>query len=88
MFPRTLRRDSAEAFLNCFACSQKAKEAREARLATTTNPTPAQVAGAQASLKRAQAVLLAAKVNEKVTATDPIIPPPTLHETDKINSFM
>ena len=85
MFPRTLRRDSGDPYLNCFACNQKAKEAR---LATAANPTPAQVAGAQASLKRAQAVLLAAKVNEKVTTADPIIPPPTLQETDKINSFM
>ena len=88
MFPTTLRRETGEAFTNCFACSQKAKEAREARLATTTNPTPAQVAGAQASLKRAQAVLLAAKVNEQVTTTDSIIPPPTLQEADSINSFM
>ena len=58
------------------------------RLRNQPNPTPAQVAGAQASLKRAQAVLLAAKVNEKVTTIDPIIPPPSLHETDEINSFM
>ena len=39
MFPRTLHRITGEAFTNCFDCSRKAEETREARLATVTNPT-------------------------------------------------
>jgi hypothetical protein len=86
MFPRTIRKDTGEPFSTCYACSQKAMEAREARLATATNPTPAQVAGAQASLKRVQAVLLAASANYK--NTDPIIPPPTQRDANYLDHYM
>jgi len=77
MFNKVLRRDGKE-FINCYACSAKA---REARLAAAANPTSAQV-------EKAQAVILAANVAVKGPTSDPIIPPPTQRERDAINNFM
>ena len=47
-----------------------------------------QVAGAQASLKKAQAVYLAASVADNQSSQDPIIPPPTQRELNSINSYI
>ena len=63
MFNTTMRKSGTGIYTICFKCSTKARKAREAAAA---NPTPAQVAGAQASLKKAQAVLLAANVAAKL----------------------
>jgi len=85
MFNTTMRRGGGGTYSHCFKCSVKAREAREA---AATNPTPAQVAGAQASLKKAQAVLLAANVAVNKPSPDPVIPPPTKQELNSINSYI
>jgi hypothetical protein len=69
----------------CFKCSTKARKDREA---AASHPTPAQVAGAQASIKKAQAVLLAANVAETKPTQDLVIPPPTQRDIDTINSYI
>jgi hypothetical protein len=58
---------------------------RKDREAAAAHPTLAQVAGAQASLKKAQAVLLAASVADKSTP-DPVIPPPTQRDLNSISN--
>jgi hypothetical protein len=73
----------------CFKCSTKArKAAHPTRDAAAAHPTPAQVAGAQVSLKKAQAVLLAASVSDNKPTQDPAIPPPTQRELNSINSYI
>ena len=67
MFNTTMRRGGTGTDSHCFKCSVKAREA-------ATHPTPAQVAGAQVSLKKAQAVLLAASVADNKPTQD-------LHQT-------
>jgi hypothetical protein len=84
MFNTTMRKGGTGTYTICFKCSTKTRKAREAAAA---NPTPAQVAGAQASLKKAQAVLLAANVAAKPTP-DPVIPPPTQRELNSINIYI
>ena len=62
------------------------KEARDsARDSTVTNPTPTQVASAQASLKKAQTVLIAARV---ITSAEPINPSPPPYTADQLNKYM
>jgi hypothetical protein len=61
-------------------------KARQAKESATANRTPAQVASAQASLKKAQAVLLAAKANYKVT--DPVLPTLPVYDIDRLNKYM
>ena len=68
-FNATLRKSDGKRHPNCYPCNLKARQAKES---AATNPTPAQVASAQASLKKAQAVLLAAKVDYNVT--DQVLP--------------
>jgi len=80
-----MRRGGGGNYSHCFKCSVKAREAREA---AASNPTPAQVAGAQASLKKAQAVLLAANVAGNKPSQDPVIPLPTQQEINSINSYI
>ena len=87
MFNTTMRKVGGGHYANCFQCSFKHREAKEAKAATAVNPTPAQVAGAQASLKKAQAVLLAASVAAK-PSTDPVIPPPTQQDLNSINNYV
>jgi len=70
MFNTTMRKQGGGNYSHCFQCSLKHREAKEAKAAAAANPTPAQVAGAQASLKKAQAVLLAASVAAKPTQFD------------------
>jgi len=84
MFNTTMRKQGGGIFSNCFQCSLKHRQEKEAKAA---NPTPAQVAGAQASLKKAQAVLLAASVATK-PAADPVIPPPTQRDLNSINNYV
>ena len=63
IFNATLRKVDGKRHTQCFPCNLKAKEARDsARDSAVATPTPTQVASAQASLKKAQAVLLAARV--------------------------
>ena len=50
------------------------------------NPTPAQVASAQASLKKAQAVLLAAKVDFNVT--EQVLPTLPVYDTNRLNKYL
>jgi hypothetical protein len=85
MFNTTMRKVGTGIFTICFKCSTKARKDREAAAA---HPTPAQVAGAQASLKKAQAVLLAANVAEPKPTPDLVIPPPTQRDVDSINSYI
>ena len=82
MFNQTLRRDGKK-HINCYPCFT---EARDADASSAANPTPAQVANAQTSLKKAQAVLLAASVAYKLT--DSIIPPPTKQDANYLDHYM
>jgi len=63
-FNATLRKSDGKRNPNCYPCNLKARQAKESSAA---NPTPAQVASAQASLKKARAVLLSTKVDYNVT---------------------
>ena len=74
-----VRKSDGKRHPNCYPCNLKARQTNESAAA---NPTPAQVAGAQASLKKAQAVLLAVKVDYNVT--EPVLP--LGFSTAKINS--
>jgi len=85
MFNTTMRKVGTGIYTICFKCSTEARKTREAAAA---HPTPAQVAGAQASLKKAQAVLLAASVADNQSSQHPIIPPPTQREHNSINSYI
>ena len=85
MFNTTMRKVGTGIYTICFKCSTKARKDREAAAA---HPTPAQVAGAQASIKKAQAVLLAANVAETKPTQDLVIPPPTQRDIDTINSYI
>jgi hypothetical protein len=87
MFNTTMRKFGTGIYTICFKCSTKARIAREAA-ASAAHPTPAQVAGAQASIKKAQAVLLAANVAESKPTQDPVISPPTQRDIDTINSYI
>ena len=82
MFNQTLRRDGKK-HTNCYPCYTKT---RDADASSAVNPTPAQVADAQASLKKAQAVLLVASVAYKLT--EPIISPLTQREADYLDHNM
>ena len=84
MFNTTMRKVGTGIYTICFKCSTKARKAREVAAA---HPTPAQVAGAQASLKKAQAVLLAASVADKPTS-DPAIAPPTQRDLNTISNYV
>ena len=84
-FPRVLSKVSGLPFQRCQPCNYKARNPTPA----PTVPTPAQVTTAQGQLKKAQAVLLAAKVDYNVTsATEPLIPPPTSRDADSLNRYM
>jgi hypothetical protein len=85
MFNTTMRKVGTGIYTICFKCSTKARKDREA---AASHPTPAQVAGAQASIKKAQAVLLAANVAETKPTQDLVIPPPTQRDIDTINSYI
>ena len=82
MFNQTLRRDG-KTHTNCFSCYSKT---RDADASSIVNPTPAQVTAAQASLKKAQAVLLAANVDYNVT--QPVLPNLPKYDTDRLNKYM
>ena len=86
-FPRVLSKVSGLPFQRCQPCNYKARNPTVATAPTA--PTPAQVITAQGQLKKAQAVLLAAKVDYKVTSeTEPLIPPPTSRDADSLNRYM
>ena len=86
-FPRVLSKVSGLPFQRCQPCNYKARNPTVATAPTV--PTPAQVTTAQGQLKKAQAVLLAAKVDYNVTsATEPLIPPPTSRDADSLNRYM
>ncbi len=76
MFDTTMRKVGTGIYTICFKWSTKARKGREAAAASAAHPTPAQVAGAQASIKKAKAVLLAANVDE------------TQRDIDTINSYI
>ena len=65
---------------NCYS------KTRDADASSIVNPTPAQVAGAQVSLKKAQVVLLAANVDYNVT--QPVLPNLPKYDTDRLNKYM
>jgi hypothetical protein len=72
---------------SCQPCNYKARNPTVATAPTV--PTPTQVITAQGQLKKAQAVLLAAKVDYKVTSDpEPLIPPPTSRDSDSLNRYM
>jgi hypothetical protein len=82
-FNATLRKSDGKHHPNCYPCNLKARQAKES---ATTNPTSAQVASAQASLKKAQAVLLAAKVDYNVT--EPVLSTLPVYDTNRLNKYM
>ena len=82
-FPRVLSKVSGLPFQRCQPCNYKARNPD-----VTLVPTPAQVITAQGQLKKAQAVLLAAQVDYKITNTDTLIPPPTTRDVDSLNRYM
>ena len=85
-FPRVLSKVSGLPIQRCQPCNYKARNPTVATAPTV--PTPAQVTTAQGQLKKAQAVLLAAKVDYNVTsATEPLIPP-TSRDADSLNRYM
>ena len=82
MFNTTMRKVCTGIYTICFKCSTKARKDREAAAAHAAHPTPA-----QASIKKAQAVLLAASVADKPTP-DPVIPPPTQRDLNSISNYV
>jgi hypothetical protein len=84
-FPRTISKVSGKPFQRCSPCNYKA---RNPVPAVTPVPTPAQVITAQSQIKKAQAVLLAANVDLKVTSASDPIPPPAPRTADALNQYM
>ena len=82
-FDATLRKSDGNRHPNCYPCNLKARQAKES---AAVNPTPAQVASAQASLKKAQAVLLAAKADYNVT--EQVLPTLPVYDTNRPNKYM
>ena len=85
-FPKVISRTSGKPFTRCASCSLKAKTAATATVPIA--PTPQQIISAQSQIKKAQAVLLAANVDLKVTSTTEPIPPSTPHSADSLNQYM
>jgi hypothetical protein len=85
MFNQTLRRDGKK-HTNCYSCYSKTRDADPSSYA---HPTPAQVQDAQASIKNAQAVLLAANIDyNSYNTTLPVLPNLPKYDTDHLNKYM
>ena len=82
-FNATLRKSDGKRNPNYYPCNLKARQAKDSAAA---NPTLTQVASAQASLKKAQAVLLAAKVD--CNATEQVLPTLPVYDTNRLNKYM